>query len=206
MKHKIFLSLAVIAATFSTACGFEHSSNVLIPSNIPSAAMAPAAAAPAALSYLRAWTSQSIVPPSPNSCSNFQWRITSQTPTSVAGDLSATCSGIIVAASATGQLNGTSVPLTVNGTATVSGLPACSFSLAGTGTIEGDTLRIPYSGTTCLGPVQGTEVLRRPASPPAPAPAPPTGHSHHVGPGPLSAIRARQVVFATADEFPILTA
>src|SRR6202007_279161 len=40
-------------------------------------------------------------------------------------------------------------------------------------------------------------------------PAPPSGPNNpsknHVGPGPLSADRARQVVYATAEEFPHLT-
>ena len=63
--------------------------------------------------------------------------------------------------------------MTVTGTAIIAGIPACAFSLNGTGSIEdnGNTLRLPYSGTTCLGPVSGSEVLRRPA-PAAPAPAP----------------------------------
>jgi hypothetical protein len=39
----------------------------------------------------------------------------------------------------------------------------CAFSLSGTGYIEGDgdAIRIPYSGQTCLGPLQGEETLRR---------------------------------------------
>jgi hypothetical protein len=80
-----------------------------------------------------------------------------------------------VTGSASGQLNGTTVPMTASGAATVPGLPSCTFSLNGTGTIENsDTIRIDYTGTTCLGPVHGTETLRRPtpASPPAPAPTP----------------------------------
>src|SRR5439155_20606670 len=84
-----------------------------------------------------------------------------------------------------------------------------------TGTIEynGNALRIPYTATTCLGPVRGTEVLRKPSSAPAadpgstPPPTVPPGtpNPNHVGPGPLTAERARLVVNATANEFPNLT-
>ena len=71
------------------------------------------------------------------------------------------------------------VPITVSGTAALPGIPSCSFTLNGTGTIvDNNTLRIPYTGTTCMGPVQGAETLRRrvetPPAPPAPeAPPPP---------------------------------
>src|SRR5206468_7964135 len=45
-----------------------------------------------------------------------------------------------------------------------------------------------------------------PTPTPPPPPPPPPPPSTHVGPGPLSEARARQVVFATAEEFPYLTA
>ena len=39
---------------------------------------------------------------------------------------------------------------------------ACPFSLTGTAVPEGlDTIRINYNGTTCLGPVSGSEVLKK---------------------------------------------
>jgi hypothetical protein len=74
-------------------------------------------------------------------------------------------------------LVGTTVPLTVTGTATYAGVISCDFSLSGTGVIENnDTLTIPYTGTTCFGPVSGTQRLHRPAAaeptPEAPAPPP----------------------------------
>lgn len=74
-------------------------------------------------------------------------------------------------------------------------------------------MRVPYSGTTCLGPLQGEETLRRPPPnapapppPPSPPPPPPSGSPWHVGPGPLGAGRAEQVVTATSNEFSELTA
>ena len=63
---------------------------------------------------------------------------------------------------------------------------------------------------TTTGPWSSTQVFRTPLPPPPPPPSAPTpgpapgGGSGHVGPGPLSADRARDVVFATANEFPYL--
>ena len=119
-------------------------------------------------------------------------------------------SDLTVSGSASGQLVSGTVPITVTGTASMPGIPSCSFTLNGTGTIEdnNNTLRIPFTGTTCLGPVQGTEVLRRkvtaPQAPdpvPAPSPSPAPGNPQHIGPGSLSEERANDVVQATAREF-----
>jgi hypothetical protein len=35
-------------------------------------------------------------------------------------------------------------------------------ALAGAATLEGTQVRVTYTGTTCLGPVSGTELLRKP--------------------------------------------
>jgi hypothetical protein len=118
--------------------------------------------------------------PSVSSCANFQWQITSQSDSAVAGTFSATCDGGIgITASGSGTLvNSTTVNVTVTGVALVSGVPACNFTLGGVGALSDsdNTLTIPYSGTTCVGPVHGTQTLRRhvetPAPPPAPAPDP----------------------------------
>jgi len=179
--------MLVGASAFATACGYEHtSSRGLAPSGT---ATAPAANnAPATSPLVGLWVSaQAIAFPSAASCGNFQWAITSQTSTSVTGNFSTVCAGnISISGTAAGQLNGSTVPITANGTASLPGIPSCSFSLSGTGTIvDPDTLTVPYTGTTCLGPVHGTETLRRntpasapppppaPTPPPAPAPAPP---------------------------------
>ena len=47
------------------------------------------------------------------------------------------------------------------------------MALTGTATFDGTQFRIPYTGTTCLGPVRGSETLhRKAAAPPAPTPTP----------------------------------
>jgi len=112
--------------------------------------------------------------PDPKTCTNFQWSITSQTANTVSGDFSAACAGSIsIQGVAQGQLNGTTIPLTVTGAATLPGIGSCNFSLAGTAFIEnGEALRVPYSGQTCIGPVSGEETLRRPAPAATPTPTP----------------------------------
>jgi len=129
------------------------------------------------------WTSASFVVPPPSSCTNFQWHATNQTSTSIAGAFEADCAGGLTASgNAQAQLvNGTTVPIVVTGVANLPGVGACAFSLSGTGTVSDNntTLTIPYSGTTCMGPVRGTETLHKatqaappPPPPPAPTPAP----------------------------------
>ena len=85
----------------------------------------------------------------------------SQTGSSIAGTFTALCGdGITVTGNVSGTVNGDAVQMTATGTATMSGVP-CSFTLSGNGTIQdgGYTLAVPFSGTTCFGPVSGTEVL-----------------------------------------------
>jgi hypothetical protein len=74
--------------------------------------------------------------------------------------------------------------------------------------------RVRGSDGTHTGPWSVTQAFRTPDTPaPAPPPPPPpgggggggAGGGHHVGPGPLSEARAKDVVFATAREFPHLT-
>jgi hypothetical protein len=208
------LSLAVAV---SACAGFEHSETIISPA-APSLPSAPSGSG----GLTGTWSSPPPVFPNSWSCGSFQWSISSQTPSSLSGAFYAICAGVVlVRGDASGQLNGagTEVALGVSGTAAVQGVITCPFDLTGTGYIQGnDAIRIVYSGTTCLGPVQGEETLHRPANPneppppppapPAPEPPPPapSPNPHHVAPGPLTAAQAEQVVYATGREFPNLTA
>jgi len=98
-----------------------------------------------------------------DSCVNFQWAVTSFTGTSGSGTFSATCMGNMqVTGSATGSLSGMTLAWSANATATVPGVPSCPIALSGTASLEANNqIRIPYSGTTCLGPVSGTEIIHR---------------------------------------------
>lgn len=163
------LLVAVLAASSLTAaCAFQRGSTSNLTPSAVTAATGVATPASSTPSLLGTWTSQSVAIPSPSSCGNFQWTVTSQTATSLAGNFSAQCAGgVSISGTASGQLaNGTTMPMTASGTVSLAGVQGCNFSLSGTGTVEngGNTLRVPYTGSTCLGPVQGTEVLHRRAA------------------------------------------
>jgi hypothetical protein len=171
------LPLTLLAAALVTGgCAFERTTQVLTPGS-PTTAATGGTSGAASTSLVGGWVSNTVTLPSPSSCGNFQYQIASQTATTIAGTFTATCgNGMVVSASANGSVSGNNVIVTINGSGSMTGIPSCTFSITGNGTVEdnGNTLRIPYAGTTCLGPVQGTEVLRRPQpnAQPAPAPAP----------------------------------
>ena len=205
MLHRIGLSVGVLgAALLAAACGFETTRDVVAPTeHLGSSAAA-----------VGVWTSMSFSPPDPKSCGNFEWKITSQTSTSMAGDFSASCmnGSVEITGSASGHIDGTIVPITASGQAVGGGL-TCPFALTGTGHIlDENSMRVDYSGTSCAGPLSGSETLRRkvqePPPPPDPPPPPPPDapNPYHVPAGPLTDARAQQVVNNTAAEFPYNTA
>jgi hypothetical protein len=100
--------------------------------------------------------------PSPSSCTDFKWTPTQQSPTSAVGSFSASCAGgLKVSGTAAGTLNGTTVTWTANATASTPDIPSCNVALTGTAELGVNSIRVPYSGTTCLGPVSGVEILNR---------------------------------------------
>lgn len=199
-RFQILVSLAT-AALAAGACGFQHSTSVTGPT--PTTSNSSATPAPGASggssspSLIGTWSSNSTPTlPSPNSCGDFSYQIASQTGSSIAGTFTALCgNGVTISGNASGQVNGNAVQLTATGTATLSGVP-CAFTLNGNGTIEdnGYTLVVPFTGTTCFGPVSGTEVLRKPrpagssSSIDAPAAVSPSANQH------LDGVRTRFTV------------
>jgi hypothetical protein len=179
MKNVSLLGL-LLASTLATGCAFEQTSKLFSPtapsgnsgaagststggtstggsstggnsSNSPSSAFA------------GAWGSPSIAGLPLGNCSDVKWLITTQTASSVAGTVNATCaSGVTVAANLTGTMQSDSViNLVTTGTMTAMGLP-CQFNLTGTGTRQtDDTMRVNYNGSYCLGTLSGTETLRK---------------------------------------------
>jgi hypothetical protein len=112
-------------------------------------------------SLLGTWSSASVLP-SPDSCTDFKWEVTEQNGASASGNFSATCpGGLLMSGTARGTTLGSTISWTANGAATTAGLPACAIALTGTASLETDRIRVPYSGTTCLGAVRGEEILRR---------------------------------------------
>lgn len=175
-KSLVLLSSLLAAFAASTGCSVERTSSVLGPS-----ATAAVAATSSSPSLLGTWVVQgnpgtsSVTPsssvtalPDFSSCSNFTWAVTSQTATEASGRFSAECAtGLILAGTITGRMGGATIPIVVAGTL-ARGSDSCAFSLTGEGTpINSTTFHITYSGTTCLGPLQGSNNLSlAPHSPP----------------------------------------
>lgn len=147
----IRLTLALALAVVAAGCfSVDHKSTVTAPSDPQTLA-----------ALLGSWTSSPVLP-SADSCTDFSWEVTEQTGNSAAGTFSGACpGGLRLTGTARGTLLGSTVTWTANGNATASGLPSCAFTLNGTAYLEATTIRVPYTGQTCLGPVQGEEVFRR---------------------------------------------
>jgi hypothetical protein len=139
----------VVVCLFATcACGHERSTTT-----------GPSPTGAAAL--LGTWTSSNPIPSS-NACSDFTWTVTQQTGNSASGTFSATCTGDLkINGTATGTLSGSTVTWTAQATASVPGLPSCAIALSGTAELGVDSIRVPYSGDTCLGRVSGVEILKK---------------------------------------------
>ena len=109
------------------------------------------------------WGSNSIAGLPLGKCSDVKWVITTQTSTTLAGTITATCdSGVTVSATLSGTLRHANVmDITANGSFVAMGVP-CGFNLTGTGTRQSDdTMKIDYTGSYCFGNVSGTETLRK---------------------------------------------
>lgn len=150
MKNAMKLVVCLAVAAAASACiGFERKSTVAGPSAVGISTL------------MGSWSSSNIIP-APSSCTDFRWNVTEQSGTSARGSFSATCAGDLrLTGTAQGVLSGSTITWTAQGVGSGPGLTACEISLTGTADITVDSVRVPYSGTTCLGRVSGTEVLRR---------------------------------------------
>ncbi|HMD33949.1 MAG TPA: hypothetical protein VKH42_03225 [Vicinamibacterales bacterium] len=150
--------VAGIAAASVVAAGCVQHSNTV---DMPGTTTSPSGTS-AGPSLIGLWTT--ATQSTGSTCQNFQFQITSQTASSVAGTFAATCAGYPVTGSANGTMNGNNVTINVSGAGSVSGVPVCPFQFTSNATIQdnGDTIVLPYSGTTCLGPISGTQTLHRP--------------------------------------------
>ena len=152
MKNRILLlAFSIAAAAATSACiGFERKSTLLGPDAVGNNAL------------MGAWSSNNIIP-SANSCTDFKWTVSEQTSTSAKGSFSATCAGDLkITGTAQGAFTtaGT-ISWSAQGNATAPGLTTCGIALTGTAELATDSIRIPYSGNTCLGAVSGTETLKK---------------------------------------------
>lgn len=149
-KHILACGFAVMSSLALAGCiGFEHTSTMTGPTSTGISAL------------MGSWSSAGVIPSS-SSCTDFQWNVTEQTSTTAKGSFSATCNGDLkVNGTAQGSLSGSSIVWSAVGSATAPGLPSCAITLNGTAEIGADSIRVPYSGDTCLGKVSGVEVLRK---------------------------------------------
>ena len=153
MKNYAFAIVVAVALAAAGCVGFEHKSTVTGPTNGTATINA----------LMGTWASASSgVIPSPSTCVDFKWNPTEQTATSAKGSFSATCAGgLKVAGTASGTLSGSTITWGANGTATETGGSPCAITLTGTAELGANSIRIPYTGNTCVGPVSGVEILNK---------------------------------------------
>jgi len=156
MKNYAFAIVIAVALAATGCVGFEHKTSVTSPTST---------GAPSVSALMGTWASASAsIIPAPSTCVDFKWNPTEQTATSAKGSFSATCAGgLKVAGTASGTLAGTTITWGANGTATGAETngAACAITLTGTAELGTNSIRIPYTGSTCLGPVSGVEILNR---------------------------------------------
>ena len=148
MKNVAALAMSLVALSAAGCFDFEHTSS-----------LGPSATGISAL--LGNWTSSNLIP-SQSTCTDFKWNVTQQTNVTAAGSFSATCANDLkLTGTASGALNGSTIEWSAQGNATAPGLTSCTITLAGTAELTLDSIRVPYSGDTCLGKVSGVENLKR---------------------------------------------
>ena len=151
MKNRMLLVVLSIAAATAGACtGLEHKSSLTQPTTAGIGAL------------MGDWTSSTLIP-TPSTCTDFKWNATEQTATTASGSFSATCANELkLTGTAQGSmLSPTQIAWTAQGNGTAPGLTSCAITLTGTADLGIDTIRVPYSGDTCLGKVSGIESLKR---------------------------------------------
>jgi hypothetical protein len=155
MKNYLFACVAAASIAAAGCVGFDHSSSVTSPSTTPGVNALTG-------SWQSVQDAGSIIP-DPNTCTDFKWVASTQTPTSAVGSFSASCNGVIFSGVANGTLTGTTVAWGANGTASGASLPQspCAITLTGTAELGTNSIRVPYTGSTCMGPVSGVQVLSK---------------------------------------------
>jgi hypothetical protein len=99
--------------------------------------------------------------PDAGSCSELEFTFDKQNGDVYSGTFRAVCAdGIEMTGTATGTYLDGLMTVTATGTASSAGL-SCPFTLNGTARLTNDQIVIDYTGTSCLGPVSGSEVLAR---------------------------------------------
>jgi len=140
----------IILASFMQACfGVEYGETIK--------------STPTSQSFVGEWRSASATGfPTPQSCSDLKWTVTSQSATQISGNFEATCAGGVKLTGTANAVLNVNLNIDASGTATGFGSAPCLFTLTGTGVLQSDSsILVTYTGQTCIGPISGSEVLRR---------------------------------------------
>ena len=100
--------------------------------------------------------------PTASSCTDLEWAITEQNGSTYSGTFTVRCDGgIVLSGTATGTLTNTVLNINATGNAVIPGAASCPFTLSGSASFIGDDIHINYVGSSCLGPINGAEVLAK---------------------------------------------
>ena len=109
-----------------------------------------------------AWSSVAIETTRTDTCTKFLWNVTEVAGNTANGSFTATCRGnVVISGTASGTLSDKTLTWSATATADVPTNAKCPIALSGTGSFDGLQLRLPFDGTTCVGEVTGTEILRK---------------------------------------------
>ena len=97
-----------------------------------------------------------------NTCTSFKWNVTDITGDTGSGSFTAQCfNNMTINGTASGKMSGDTINWTATAVGTSPSIDSCPISLSGTATMDNNQIRVPFTGTTCLGNVSGTEILRK---------------------------------------------
>lgn len=156
MKHSISVfACAIVSVCALTAGCYGYESKTTTPSSPTSAASVE--------SLVGTWKSASTgIIPSASSCADFTWTPTQQSATSASGSFTASCAGgLHFTGTASGTLSGTTITWQAQATGSTPEISSCGITLTGTAELGTNSIRVPYQGNTCLGPVSGVEILNK---------------------------------------------
>lgn len=110
--------------------------------------------------FSSAASSETGLPPA-QSCTELEFVFDAQDGDLYTGTFTATCAnGVVLTGTASGTYSEGLLTVKADGLATSSGVQ-CPFDLSGTARVVGAHIEIDYAGTSCLGPVSGSETLTR---------------------------------------------
>src|SRR5882672_5178196 len=144
IKNLCAITVTLAASVMLAGCQFQNKTTLLptAPSSANTSASSSSSTTTAASTSGAAaagtWASPTIAGlPNISTCTNLQWQISSQSATSVAGNVSAVCGGVVtVSANLSGRMSGSDVVnLEANGQAVGLGI-TCPFSLTGVGHMQ----------------------------------------------------------------------